>query len=237
MIWIQAASYASVENDATSLSSLSIRTTVFSLVTKARFFPTGITRGALSKLDRSLRRLFVLLRLRNNIGGCVAGSILVVSGSRVLGSVLIIRGGRLLFVGQNLASRTTIRIAAAAAGRIHFLHTISVGREHIKLDTDPQHQRHAEQPAERDARTLFSQQQSGCGQIGQAVDNQQRPAGERQIPEQHVRKRQHLKIREHRVHAQRPAARVEQHPGRACDRADADKQRPEQQDAPGRPVS
>ena len=36
---------------------------------------------------------------------------------------------------------------------------------------------------------------------------------------------------EHRVHAQRPAARVEQHPGRACDRADADKQRPEQQDA------
>lgn len=94
MIWIQAASYASVENDATSLSSLSIRTTVFSLVTKARFFPTGITRGALSKLDRSLRRLFVLLRLRNGIGGCVAGSILVVSGSRVLGSVLIIRGGR-----------------------------------------------------------------------------------------------------------------------------------------------
>lgn len=90
----QAASYASVENDATSLSSLSIRTTVFSLVTKARFFPTGITRGALSKLDRSLRRLFVLLRLRNDIGGCVAGSILVVSGSRVPGSVLIIRGGR-----------------------------------------------------------------------------------------------------------------------------------------------
>lgn len=81
----------------------------------------------------------------------------------------------MLFVGQNLASRTTIRIAAAAAGRIHFLRTISVGREHIKLDADPQHQRHAEQPAERDARTLFSQQQSGCGQIGQAVDDQQRP--------------------------------------------------------------
>ena len=99
------------------------------------------------------------------------------------------------------------------------------------MNADPQHQCHTKQPAERNTCVLFCQQQAGCGQIGQAVDDQQRPAGERQIPEQHVRKRQHLKIREHRVHAQRPAARVEQNPGRACDRADADKQRPEQQDA------
>ena len=234
--WIQAAYYAFTENDATSLSSLSIRTTVFSLVTKARFFPTGITRGALSKLDCSLRRLFVLLRLRNGIGGCVAGSILVVSGSRVLGSVLIIRGGRFA-VCRPESGKQGHDQNRRCRGRKDPLSAHDFLREHIKLDADPQHQRHAEQPAERDARTLFSQQQSGCGQIGQAVDDQQRPAGERQIPEQHVRKRQHLKIREHRVHAQRPAARVEQHPGRACDRADADKQRPEQQDAPGRPVS
>ena len=62
----------------------------------------------------------------------------------------------MLFVGQNPASRTTIRIAAAAAGRIHFLHTISVGREHIKLDADPQHQRHAEYAAQHHTGMLFA---------------------------------------------------------------------------------
>ena len=54
-----------------------------------------------------------------------------------------------------------------------------VGREHIKLNADPQHQCHTKQPAERNTCVLFCQQQAGCGQIGQTVDNQQCPAGER----------------------------------------------------------
>ena len=54
-----------------------------------------------------------------------------------------------------------------------------VGREHIKLNADPQHQCHTKQPAERNTCVPFCQQQAGCGQIGQTVDNQQCPAGER----------------------------------------------------------
>lgn len=105
------------------------------------------------------------------------------------------------------------------------------------MNADPQHQCHTKQPAERNTCVLFCQQQAGCGQIGQTVDNQQCPAGERWITEQHVCEREHLKIREHRIHAHRLPAGVEQHPGRACRRADTDEQRPEQQDTVGSLVS
>ena len=47
------------------------------------------------------------------------------------------------------------------------------------MNADPQHQCHTKQPAERNTCVLFCQQQAGCGQIGQTVDNQQCPAGER----------------------------------------------------------
>lgn len=99
----------------------------------------------------------------------------------------------MLFVGQKLASRTTIRIAAAAAGRIHFLHTISVGREHIKLDADPQHQRNAAYAAEIIPGSFVHQEQYRRRQIGNAVDDQQREARKCEVLKQDIRKREHLK--------------------------------------------
>ena len=45
-----------------------------------------------------------------------------------------------------------------------------VQREHVKLDTDPQHQRHAEDTAQHRTRPLPGQQQRRCGQVGQAVE-------------------------------------------------------------------
>ena len=105
--------------------------------------------------------------------------------------------------------------------------------EDVKLDADPEHQRHAEDAAEHDARFLFREEQAGGGQVAQAVDDQQRPAGEDEVLKQNFGEGKDLKIRQHGVHAQRAAAGVDQHGGCAGHGAEADEERPEDQKLPG----
>ena len=63
-----------------------------------------------------------------------------------------------------------------------------VRREYIKLDANPEHQRHAEHAAEDAAATLFCQQP--CRRkVRQSVYDEQRDAGEREVLEKHLRER------------------------------------------------
>ena len=105
--------------------------------------------------------------------------------------------------------------------------------EHIELNADPQHQRHAEYAAQHHTGMLFREQQPRRRQVGQAVHDQQRPAGKGKILKNHIRKGQHLKVRQHGVHAQALSAGVQQHRQRPRHGTQTDEQRPENQDAPG----
>ena len=108
-----------------------------------------------------------------------------------------------------------------------------VQREHVELDADPQHQRDPEDHAEEDPAPPPPQQQDRRRQIRQPVHDQQGKAGKQEVPEQHLRKGQLLKEGQHGVHAQGRSAGVEDHAHPAGHRADADEERPENQDLPG----
>ena len=87
-----------------------------------------------------------------------------------------------------------------------------------------------EDRAEDHADLLFGEEQYRCRQIRQSVYGQQSDPREEEIAEQHVGERQGREIREHPVHAEDFAARVDDHRQTARNGADPDEERPEDQD-------
>ncbi len=104
-----------------------------------------------------------------------------------------------------------------------------IQREHIELDQDPEHQRHAEQAAKKYARTFFRKQQSRRGQVGYAVDDEQCDPRKQEVGKQNVRERQLLKTGQHGVHPHGFSRWIGQHSDRPRDRAKARIQCPKQQ--------
>ena len=76
-------------------------------------------------------------------------------------------------------------------------------------------------------------QQRGGGQVGKAVYDQKREAGEEKVLKQHIRERQHLKIGQHSIHADGTSRGIDEHAGGAAHGAQADEQRPEDQQSAG----
>ena len=155
---------------------------------------------------------------------------------RIFPDAWIVRGvgaeGLLLLEHARGVSRGRLRRTEEKIGRGH-----KIQRKNIKLNADPEHQRHPEHAAEHRAAAPLREQQSRRRQVGHSVDNKQRPAGKDEVLKKHVRERQHLEKRQHRVHSQRPSAGVQQHTERARHGAQTDKQRPEDENAPRRLVS
>lgn len=105
-----------------------------------------------------------------------------------------------------------------------------VQRKDNELDHDPRHQRHAENRSADDAGFFLCKHQRRRNQIRDAVDAQQRDAGEGEILKQNVRKGQYLKIWEHSLHAHDAAVRRRQHTRSSPNSANADEQAPKDQD-------
>ena len=61
-----------------------------------------------------------------------------------------------------------------------------IQREHIKLNADPKHERHAEQSAEENAALFFRKQKSCRGQVGYSVDDKQRNSGKGEALKKHL---------------------------------------------------
>ena len=104
-----------------------------------------------------------------------------------------------------------------------------IQREHIKLDADPQHERHTEDASCDNANSLFGKQQPGGGQVREAIYNQQCVAGKGEILKDDFCKRQYLKIGEHGIHPHPLSAGVQQHPKGTAYCADRHKECPENQ--------
>ena len=102
-----------------------------------------------------------------------------------------------------------------------------VQREYNKLYAYPKHERNAEHAAQYNARFFPRKKQPRRSKIAQPVHYQQRYARKYKILKHILRKRQHLKIRQHRRHAHRLAGWVDQHLRRPGYCAYAYEQRPE----------
>lgn len=112
-----------------------------------------------------------------------------------------------------------------------------IRRKHVKLDAYPEHQRYAENSAQKCAEALFGQRE-----VQPLSDSSDRLPQEAPIPKRSGRgighrQRAASKIRKHRSHPCGLPEGIQQHHERAANRTQADKQRPKNQDASCDPIA
>ena len=104
-----------------------------------------------------------------------------------------------------------------------------VQREDAELDQYPQHQRNAKDSAKHQSPTIMPEYQHRSGEVGQSVHAQQCHTAPHEVPEEEIRKGQHLKVRQHVRHVPYFAVRIRPEKDSTAYRADTDKNTPEKQ--------